>query len=117
MDAQPYVKIGISEEFSVESMVGIGMDGPSYEDPRTYAGLGAKGVYEFARNDKLNFYGYILSWLLADGSEPLSDAERFLGWGTGVGAEAWNGCSIQVGYVKMDYISSSTIGASKHYYF
>ena len=110
----------LSDEISVEGLIGIGLEGPSEDDEYIFHGLGTKVSYEFTRSSKFNFYGYSTLWYLKGSKEPVKKllvGKDFFGLIVGLGTESWNGYYIEGGYIKMDHISSFTIRLGKHYYF
>lgn len=111
------IKGDITDNYSIESAIGFGMDGPSYEDGRSYKGIALRGMRDFKKGKRLNFYGYALGWYLIGSKETPPKSERFMGFGMGLGTEAWNGYFAEIGYIKMDYSSSVTLHAGKHNYF
>lgn len=106
---------------STEVKLGIGMDGPSYENGRGYEGIGIKMIYEFTKTPRINFYGSAKIWYLIGSQETLDllapKGEKYLGIGVNIGSEVWNGYFCEFGFIKIDYISSFSIMVGKHYYF
>ncbi|MDP2362974.1 MAG: hypothetical protein Q8M94_04290, partial [Ignavibacteria bacterium] len=82
----------IADKYSIEGMLGIGLDGPSYKEGNNYLGIGLKGMYEFTRVSTLNLYGYVLSWFLKGSPAAIGDsdfgrnAKYVMGLGGGIGS-------------------------------
>ena len=106
--------------WSLELLTAIGLEGPFREEKQQYFGVGTKGTYSLATSRRYNLYGFGLVWVckVFDVETEVWESTPAIGFSAGLGSENLaNGYFLELGYVKLEYISSFSLRAGRHFWF